>query len=297
MIGTFKKSDIKVISGNPDLVTRFQESEKDKGRAEGTIKIYGFELRRLQKWLSSTGGSLESITRFDVQQYLDALLNGQVMEGDREASVATVDRIYGTICTFSRFIKRPNVVADIRRPQKQPVNSLPPQSLNRNERNQLFRNVERDGNLRNIAIVYMLAYTGLRIEELVRLNRVDVKLKKGALITVIGKGNKERKVPYPKEARYHVVNYLETRSDDLDALFLSNYDRRLSKRSAQRVIEKYGHHAHELRHTCFRNMLKNGWDIVTVSQIAGHQSIETTKRYTLASPEEINESLNHIYND
>lgn len=297
MIGTLEKSGIKVMISNSDLVSQFQKSEKDKGRAEGTIKIYGFELRRLQKWLSITGGSLESITRFDVQQYLDALLNGQVMTGGHKASVATVDRIYGTICAFSRFIKRPNVVIDIRRPQKQSVNSLPPQSLNRNERNQLFRNIERDGNLRNIAIVYMLAYTGLRIEELVRLNRSDIELRKGALITVIGKGNKERKVPFPKEARHHVGSYLETRSDDLNALFLSNYGKRLSKRSAQRVIEKYGHHAHELRHTCFRNMLKNGWDIVTVSQIAGHQSIETTKRYTLASDQEINEEMNNIYSN
>lgn len=295
MIGTLEKSGIKVLSGNSDIVSQFQESEKDKGRAEGTIRIYGFELRRLQKWLSSTGGSLESITRFDVQQYLDALINGLVMEGGHKASATTVDRIFGTICAFSRFINRPNVVGDIRRPQKRPVNSLPPQSLNRNERNQLFRDVERDGNLRNIAIVYMLAYTGLRIEELVRLNRENIEMKKEALITVIGKGNKERKVPFPKEARYHVRNYLETRSDDLDALFLSNYGKRLSKRSAQRVIEKYGHHAHELRHTCFRYMLKNGWDIVTVSQIAGHESIETTKRYTLASEKEISKKMDELY--
>ncbi|WP_100486893.1 tyrosine-type recombinase/integrase [Sporolactobacillus pectinivorans] len=109
--------------------------------------------------------------------------------------------------------------------------------------------------------------------------------------------NKERKTPYPAEARRAAQKYLETRLDDNPALFMSNYSRRLTKRSAQRVIEKYGYHVHQLRHTCFRNMLKSGWDLVEVASFAGHKSIETTRRYTLPSEEEINEKANKIYSD
>lgn len=292
-----KKSVIKVINGETDLIQRFRNQELQKGKAEGTVKSYCFELQRLKGWLQKSGSSLEKITRFDVQQYINALRDGKIIKNGRKASVATVDRIFGTICVLADFLKKPEIIEDIRKPKKMPISMISPESLSRNERNRLFRDVERDGNLRNIAIVYLLSFSGLRIEELVELDRSDVAIKQGRMLTVVGKGNKERKTPYPPEARRAVQKYLESRKDDNQALFISNYNRRLTKRSAQRVVEKYGFHAHQLRHTCFRNMLKSGWDIVEVAQFAGHKSIETTRRYTLPSPEEINEKADKIYSD
>ncbi|TGA96325.1 integrase [Sporolactobacillus shoreae] len=293
-----KKSDIKVMGGEDDPIQRLRNRELSKGKAEGTVNSYCFELERLDVWLKSSGSSLDRITRFDVQQYINALRAGKILKNGKKASVATTDRIFGTICVLADFLKKPQIVEDIRKPKKLPISMISPESLSRNERNKLFRDVERDGNLRNIAIVYLLSYSGLRIEELVELDRSDVEeIKQGGMLTIVGKGNKERKTPYPAEARRAVQKYLESRKDDSQALFISNYNRRLTKRSAQRVIEKYGFHAHQLRHTCFRNMLKSGWDIVEVAQFAGHKSIETTRRYTLPSQEEINEKADKIYSD
>lgn len=284
-----EKSVMKVIEGNNDFFSRFAANQIDKGKAKGTIDVYLRELRKLDDWLQERGNYIEEITRFDVQSYMNYLV-----ELGRSAS--TIDRIFGTIGVLAKYLGRQNIVEDIRKPKKQSTTAIAPKSLDRNEINGLLRQVERDGNLRNIAIVYTLAFTGLRIGELVTLKRSDFELRRNGKVKVVGKGNKERSVPIPKEARYHLQRYLESRNDDHETLFLSNYNQPISKRSAQRVVEKYGFHAHELRHTYCRNLIRKGVDIVTVSQLVGHESIETTRRYSLASEDEISEQLDNLFN-
>jgi integrase/recombinase XerD len=283
------KSVMKVIGGNADFFSRFKYNQLDKGKAEGTVEVYLRELRKLDAWLQQSGGSIESITRFDVQSYIDYLVG-------LGRAAATIDRIFGTISVLAKYLDQTNIVEDIRKPRKQSVTAIAPKSLDRNEILGLLRDVERDGNLRNMAVVNLLAYTGIRIGELVSLKKSNIDLKRGGELTVVGKGNKERKVPIPVEARRHLKRYIESRQDDLEALFVSNYGKPLAKRSAQRIIEKYGFHAHELRHTYCRNLIKKGVDIVTVSQLAGHESIEITRRYAMADTKEIHDQLDGLFN-
>lgn len=298
------KSVVKVASagGNPDVIERFTAELLDRGKAKGTARMYSYELRRLREWLQQSHGSLERMTRFDVQQYINAMRDGKILRNGKKASVATVDRIYGTIASFAKYIHKLNIVADIRRPKKQSVSKIPPQALSRNEKNRVFREVERDGDLRNIAIVYLFLYCGLRVAELVSLDRENVDVKRGGMVKVVGKENKERHVPFPAEARRAVQAYLNSRTDQLTPLFLSNMKRRMSIRSVERVIGKYGHHPHELRHTFLKNALdetdssgKKIFTIVEVAQMAGHNSIETTMRYTLSTQEEINNKMNSLH--
>lgn len=284
-----EKSVMKVIGGNNDFFARFEYNQLDKGKAAGTVAVYVRELKKLNEWLQASGGNIETITRFDVQSYIDYLVG-------LGRSASTIDRIFGTISVLAKYLNKQSIVEDIRKPKKAPTTAIAPKSLDRNQINGLLRDVERDGNLRNIAIINLLAYTGLRIGELVSLTKNDVELKRGGEVTIIGKGNKERSVPLPKEARLHLNRYLESRTDDLDALFVSNYGKPISKRSAQRIVEKYGFHAHELRHTYIRNLVKKGIDIVTVSQLAGHESIEITRRYAMASKKEIADQLDNLFN-
>lgn len=284
-----KVDGLKVVEGNGDFFTRFEANQLDKGKAAGTVEVYVRELKRLDAWLKENGNTIETITRFDVQQYMNYLVG-------LGRAASTIDRIYGIISVLAKYLDKDNIVKDIRKPKKQSVNSIAPKSLEKNDSNRLFREVEKDGNLRNIAIIYTLAYTGIRIGELAALNRNDIDLKRGGtLIVRSGKGNKERFIPIPKEVRLHLERYLESREDDQEALFLSNYKKRIDKRSAQRIVEKYGFHAHELRHTYCRNLIRKGVDIVTVAQLAGHESIETTRRYAMASENEIHEQLNKLF--
>lgn len=283
-----KVYDLKVVTGNEDFFERFASNQIDLGKSESTVEVYVRELKKLDEWLKVSNSNIQDITRFDVQSYMKHLK-------ELGRSAATIDRIFGTISVLSKYLGKHNIVENIKRVKKQKTSSIAPKSLERNEINGLLRDVEKDGSLRNIAIINLLAYTGIRIGELVSLTLNDIELKRGGVIRVIGKGDKQRTVPLPSEARYHIQRYLDDRTDNHDALFVSNYDKPLSKRSAQRVVEKYGHHAHELRHTYCRNLIKKGYDIVTVSQLAGHETIEVTKRYSMASMNELNSEIDNLY--
>ena len=95
-----------------------------------------------------------------------------------------------------------------------------------------------------------LLHTGLRVSELVSLNRdsIDFSERKGEF-TVIGKGNKERTVPISAEARRAIERYLKDCSDELNPLFIGNYHNRVSIRTVQRILNDYDCHPHILRHT------------------------------------------------
>jgi integrase/recombinase XerD len=136
------------------------------------------------------------------------------------------------------------LVENIQRPEVRHTRHISPKSLPRSDRNRLFRELERSGNLRSIAIVYFSLYTGLRVSELAGLNKDDIHMgeRSGNVIIRDGKGGITRTVPQPSEARYHLRHYLETREDEDPALFLSNLKKRMSKRSIQRIFEKLGIH-------------------------------------------------------
>lgn len=151
--------------------------------------------------------------------------------------------------------------------------------------------------LRDRAIVELLFSSGLRVSELVNLNRDHINTKRREF-TVRGKGKKDRPVFISQGAAEHIEKYLEKRTDRLAPLFLSysrntvnkedaNY-RRLSPRSVQRMVEKYARFAgitkkvspHTMRHSFATDLLINGADIRSVQSMLGHSNIATTQVYT-----------------
>lgn len=152
--------------------------------------------------------------------------------------------------------------------------------------------------LRDRAIIELLFSGGLRVSELVKLDRGDINLEKREF-TVRGKGSKDRPIFISKSAAEHLADYLAARSDTLVPLFLSysrnpgpvdtsgNY-RRLTSRSVERLIEKYARAAgitkhvtpHTLRHSFATDLLMNGADLRSVQSLLGHADISTTQIYT-----------------
>ena len=152
--------------------------------------------------------------------------------------------------------------------------------------------------LRDRAIIELLFSGGLRVSELVKLDRGDINLEKREF-TVRGKGSKDRPIFISKSAAEHLADYLAARSDALVPLFLSysrnpgpvdtsgNY-RRLTSRSVERLIEKYARAAgitkhvtpHTLRHSFATDLLMNGADLRSVQSLLGHADISTTQIYT-----------------
>ncbi|MEH6949133.1 tyrosine-type recombinase/integrase [Bacillus sp. JJ634] len=299
-----KKSDAQLFQVHFSPYQKFESflKEKENPASEKTIQGYLRDIKQFENFLHETGGSLHQLTRVDVQNYMNHL-----KEQGRAAS--TINRHFNAIKQFSMALGFNGVCEGIRKTKPPGVQDLSPKSLERKDLLGILRKVEQMNDVRASAIIYLLAYTGIRIEECENLNRKDLDFKRGGTINVVGKGDKPRKVPFPNEAKLHVKRYLETRDDDNPALFLSNYRKRMNKRSLQRVVEKVGKlynallpveeqielHAHTFRHTFARNLVvEKKLDIVTVAAIMGHQSIEVTRRYAMDSIQNVSEKLDDM---
>lgn len=169
--------------------------------------------------------------------------------------------------------------------------------------------------LRDRAIIELLFSSGLRVSELVNLNRDHINLKRREFM-VRGKGQKDRPIFISASAAEHVNNYLESRQDSLVPLFLSysrNHGqastsgdyRRLSARSIQRMVTRYAKLAgitkhvspHTMRHSFATDLLMNGADLRSVQAMLGHSNISTTQIYTHVTDQHLKSVFDQFHSD
>ena len=175
--------------------------------------------------------------------------------------------------------------------------------------------LDTENGLRDKAIFEMLFSTGLRVAELIGLDRSDVNLSKGEFM-VRGKGQKDRLVFMSRSATDAVRDYLAARKDSLPALFLNNSRnapmkgttgdyRRMTARSVERVVTKYVKAAgitkhvtpHTLRHSFATDLLSNGADLRSVQAMLGHSNISTTQIYTHVTDPHLREVHEKFHSD
>ena len=150
--------------------------------------------------------------------------------------------------------------------------------------------------LRDRAMLELLYATGLRVSELVGLQRGDIKMDLG-LVRCVGKGSKERIVPVGQPALEAVRAYLGARRDAAPALFLGTKGRPLTRVAFWRIIRRYARQAglrtaispHTLRHCFATHMLEGGADLRAIQELLGHASIATTQIYTHVSVDHLRE--------
>jgi len=256
-----------------NLMDHFSEWQKEQGKADSTIKTYVGVLEKFKLWLDKSNKEFDQISKNDVQQYMDYL------EAQKK-NAGTIEKYLAAISVFSRFIGKSEIILDIQCKEKSKDHEVP-ESLKKHEEKLLLTEVKSDQNLRNIAIVYTLLYTGIRISELCALNVSDVKIDKDQKILLIKdkKGKIERFIPLSQEASTHLKNYIDSLDMIEDALFVSNVNKRISTRAVQYMLQKYDVHPHKLRHTFCQKLIDKGIDIHTVAKLAGHKDVNVTKRY------------------
>lgn len=271
-------------------VNDFVKYLQDEGKKKNTIDTYKKIIESFAEWLEQNGGELDELTRFDVQLYIKHL------EGNGR-SPSTVDKVFACIRVFTRFIGELDVTDNIQRIKPKSKKGIAPKSLNRLEKNQLLRDVEKDGNLRNIAIIYTLLYTGVRPTELSYLEKSQLSIseRKGSIEVRKTKNGQERIIPLAKDLRYHLQRYLDSRTDELEPLFISNFKKRISRQTIYDVVNKYGIHPYVLRHTFARQLISKGTDLMTVAYLMGHSDINTTKIYTSPRHDEIEDAINNAF--
>lgn len=258
-----------------------------------TVEAYAKDLEQLLVWLEGKGlAAADDITRVDL-----FALRGYLAERHKRDSTTTIMRRLSAIRTFLRWAVKQGLLV-----------SSPAEALDSPKRPRLLpRTVSVDEafalcaapgaatatSLRDRAVIELLYGAGVRVSELCGLNLSDVDLSQCTL-RVLGKGRKERMVPFHDQCRRALGRYLsEARpllsgANQGDALFLGERGGRLSDRVVRRFLARYGLevgargrvHPHKLRHAYATHLLEGGADLRGIQELLGHASLGTTQRYT-----------------
>ncbi len=285
-----------------ELIRQFLEYlEIEKNVSKLTIRNYKFYLSRFSHWLQENhpDKNLKDFNTDLIRKYRVHLSN---ITDEHNMTLKRVTQNYHIIAlrSFLRFLIR-NDYSTLS-PEKIDLPKAESKSLKFLERDylqDLLRAVDVSDTkgLRDRAILELLFSTGLRVSELVGLNRDQINFKTREF-GVIGKGRRARIVFLSDSAAFWVEKYLETRDDEYKPLFIryakeksvlnGGEKMRLTSRSVQRIVEKYVKKAkipvkatpHTLRHSFATDLLSNGADLRSVQEMLGHKNISTTQIYT-----------------
>lgn len=291
------------LSTNPQkaLLTFVEHLEVERNVSRLTIRNYSHYLRRFNEWFLNEGyADLKELNQDVVRSYRVYLSRYEDDIG-RTLSKRTQSYYIIALRSWLKFMVKND--APVLHPEKI---DLPKAESRQME----FLNIERierllnqpllskKGGLRDKAILEVLFSTGLRVSELVGLNRDQIDLDKREF-GVIGKGRRPRVVFLSDRAVYWLDKYLVTRSDNWDPVFIrysgkkpdmlaDGHDMRLTSRSVQRLVDVYCRKAklpikispHGIRHSFATDLLHNGASLRDVQEMLGHKNIATTQIYT-----------------
>ena len=271
-----------------DLVRLFLAAKRVEGCSEKTVKYYDSTIRNAVKKI---GKDIVQITTDDLRIYLDDY------QTESKISKVTVDNIRRILSSFFSWLEDEDYVvkSPVRRIHKVKTCKTVKETYS-DEDLELMRD-ECDG-IRDLAIIDLLASTGMRVGELVKLNKKDIDFQNRECI-VLGKGNKQRKAYFDARTKLHLKKYIDSREDDNEALFVSlqkPYNRlqisgveiRLRELGNRLNIDKV--HPHKFRRTLATAAIDKGMPIEQVQQLLGHQSIDTTLQYSMVNQNNVKES-------
>ena len=264
----------------------------EKGLAKNSLSSYATDLRRFGKYLEEQKVDLDQVERLNIVRYFQTLRSAGI-------SARSVARALAAIRGMFRFlVAEKHLKADPTENMENPrIWTSLPKSILPQEVDALLAAPDRatPEGMRDAAMLELLYATGLRVSELIRVRIEDLVMDAGFLRT-IGKGSKERIVPFGDTARDTITRYVEGGRSELDKhgdpyLFLSNRGRPMSRQSFWMKIVRYARLAgikshispHVLRHSFATHLLENGADLRSVQLMLGHSDISTTQIYTHVS--------------
>lgn len=277
-----------------ELLKEYQDELIRQDKSDNTISSYMLDLKGFIKWYQgTTDEGIEKLIALDLKDYRVYLMtNG--------AKVATVNR---KIASINKFVEWLNVrgVLDKRLKLKQIKRSSSEQQfkgLESKELKMLRKEVHRSGNKRDILMFELLINTGIRVSELcdIKLSTIEISERKG-ILSIIGKGMKQRTVALNKDVRDAYEDYMKIRPASASEFLLIGQRGQLTRNGVFKTLKKYADRIgvevspHSLRHSLARHLLEEGIDITTVQGILGHERLETTAIYTKSTQEKMNKVL------
>ena len=282
LISCFEKIEIdeKVYySDETDYVEMFLSAKRIEGRSEKTLAYYKSTIGKL---IEEVDGTVKHITTDDLRKYLAEY------QMKNQSSKVTIDNMRRIFSSFFGWLEDEDYIikSPVRRIHKVKSGNTVKETYSDEELEKM-----RDccTEIRDLAIIDLLASTGMRVGEMVLLNREDIDFEERECI-VFGKGDKERTVYFDARAKMHLEQYLERRIDDNPALFVSlNYPfSRMKIGGIEARLRNFGKtiglnrvHPHKFRRTLATMAIDKGMPIEQLQLLLGHQRIDTTLQYAM----------------
>lgn len=262
-----------------DLVASFLSAKRIEGCSEKSLQYYEATIKAM---LSELGKDVKQIVTDDIRNYLTDY------QARKQSSRVTIDNIRRILSSFFSWLEDEDYIlkSPVRRIHKVKTTS----SIKETYSDEALE-VMRDNctELRDLAMIDLLASTGMRVGEMVLLNRADIDFAERECV-VLGKGDKERMVYFDARTKIHLQNYLNSRTDDNPALFvsLSAPHSRLQISGTEKRLRNFGNrlginkvHPHKFRRTLATMAIDKGMPIEQLQQLLGHKRIDTTLQYAM----------------
>lgn len=262
-----------------NLVELFLAAKRIEGCSEKSLKYYESTILAL---LDDLGKDVKHIVTDDIRTYLTEY------QARKQSSKVTIDNIRRILSSFFSWLEDEDYIlkSPVRRIHKVKTGTNIKETYT-DEALELMR--DNCTELRDLAIIDMLASTGMRVGEMVLLNREDIDFNERECV-VFGKGDKERIVYFDARTKIHLLNYLNSRDDDNPALFVSLQKpyNRLQISGVEVRLRQYGKrlglnkvHPHKFRRTLATMAIDKGMPIEQLQQLLGHRRIDTTLQYAM----------------
>ena len=279
---TFAENEVtKTNISNDEFLKMFLAAKKVEGCSERTIRYYQVTVEHM---FTRVDTAVRKITTEEIREYLAGY---QKRNG---CSNVTVDNIRRNISSFFSWLEEEDYI--LKSPMKR-IHKIKTKTVVKNVISDEGIEKLRDNcqNIRDLAMIDLLYSTGIRVGELVNLNIDDIDLD-GRECVVYGKGDKERRVYFDAKAKVHLKNYIDSRDDDNEALFvtLDSPHARLKISGVEIRLRQLGRrlnldrvHPHKFRRTMATRAIDKGMPIEQVQKILGHSQIDTTMQYAMVN--------------
>lgn len=276
-----KEENHQFTTTNEMLLSLFISAKKVEGCSEKSLKYYFSTIETMLNQLNKT---VTDISTNDLRIYLSGY------QENKNSSKVTIDNIRRIFSSFFGWLEDEDYIlkSPVRRIHKVKSAKTVKELLSDEDLEILRDNCKE---IRDLALVEILSSTGIRVGELVRINRNDIDFHERSCI-VTGKGNKQREVYFDARTKLHLKQYLQNRKDDNKALFvsLSKPFARLSIAGVESTLRKLGIkskiakvHPHKFRRSLATMAIDKGMPIEQVQKLLGHVKIDTTLHYAMVN--------------
>ncbi len=265
--------------------------------SENTVINYELDLKEYLEYLNKKKLTLIDITYKEVKQYLSYLYDKNYSNSSLSRKISTLRSFYKYLYNESLIKKNPYLYVSLPKKEKKL-----PRYVNYEDLDLILSipDLETKNGIRDRLILEILYGTGIRVSELCNIEFKDVDLREKT-IRIVGKGDKERIVLYGEYCSEILDKYLKVRDIKEKKLIQSNTGNKINASSVQKILKdilkkaslKKNITPHVFRHTFATHLLNEGCDILTVKELLGHSSLDTTQIYTHVS----NEKLRKVYLD